>query len=84
MKLIVATTALAPLGWSQARLAQSPPLGWNSWDSFGTTVTEAEVKANADYMAANLAASYRLPTAFLHRRTEMVSRHLPNTCTRRA
>ncbi len=30
-------------------------MGWNSWDSFGTSVTEAEVKANADYMAANLA-----------------------------
>jgi alpha-galactosidase len=30
-------------------------MGWNSWDSFGTGVTEAEVKANADYMAANLA-----------------------------
>jgi alpha-galactosidase len=29
-------------------------MGWNSWDSFGTTVTEAEVRANADYMAANL------------------------------
>jgi hypothetical protein len=29
-------------------------MGWNSWDSFGTTVTEAEVKANADYMAKNL------------------------------
>jgi hypothetical protein len=31
-------------------------MGWNSWDSFGTTVTEDEVKANADYMAANLAS----------------------------
>ena len=30
-------------------------MGWNSWDSFGTGVTEAEVKANADYMAAKLA-----------------------------
>lgn len=39
----------------QARVAQSPPMGWNSWDSFGTTVTEDEVKANADYMAARLA-----------------------------
>jgi hypothetical protein len=29
-------------------------MGWNSWDCFGPTVTEAEVKANADYMAANL------------------------------
>jgi hypothetical protein len=29
-------------------------MGWNSWDSYGTTVTEAEVKANADYMATRL------------------------------
>jgi alpha-galactosidase len=36
------------------RLAATPPMGWNSWDSYGTSVTEAEVKANADYMAANL------------------------------
>ena len=34
--------------------ASTPPLGWNSWDSYGPTVVEAEVKANADYMAANL------------------------------
>lgn len=36
-------------------LAPTPPLGWNSWDCFGTTVLEAEVKANADFMAAHLA-----------------------------
>ena len=29
-------------------------MGWNSWDSFGTSVTEDEVKANADYMSKNL------------------------------
>ena len=34
--------------------AQTPPMGWNSWDCYGPTVTEAEVKANADYMAKNL------------------------------
>ena len=34
--------------------AATPPMGWNSWDCFGPTVTEAEVKANADYMSANL------------------------------
>ena len=34
--------------------APTPPMGWNSWDCFGPTVTEAEVKENADYMAANL------------------------------
>jgi alpha-galactosidase len=36
--------------------ALTPPMGWNSWDCYGTTVTEEEVKANADYMAAHLKA----------------------------
>ncbi len=30
-------------------------MGWNSWDSYGTTVREQQVKANADWMAAHLA-----------------------------
>ncbi len=29
-------------------------MGWNSWDCFATTVTEAQVKAQADYMASKL------------------------------
>jgi hypothetical protein len=37
--------------------APTPPMGWNSWDCYGPTVTEAEVKANADYMAKNLKKS---------------------------
>jgi alpha-galactosidase len=36
-------------------LAPTPPMGWNSWDSFGPAVRENEVKANADAMAAKLA-----------------------------
>jgi alpha-galactosidase len=32
--------------------APTPPMGWNSWDAFGTTVTEAEVRAQAETMAA--------------------------------
>jgi alpha-galactosidase len=35
-------------------VASKPPMGWNSWDCFGTTVKESEVKANADYMASRL------------------------------
>jgi alpha-galactosidase len=34
--------------------APTPPMGWNSWDCYGPTVVEDEVKANADYMSANL------------------------------
>jgi hypothetical protein len=30
-------------------------MGWNSWDSYGTTVREDQVKANADVMARDLA-----------------------------
>ena len=37
--------------------APTPPMGWNSWDCYGPTVTEAEVRANADYMAKNLKSS---------------------------
>ncbi len=29
-------------------------MGWNSWDCFGPTVTEQEVRANAEYMADHL------------------------------
>jgi alpha-galactosidase len=35
-------------------LARTPPLGWNSWDGYGTTINEAQVKANADWFAKNL------------------------------
>jgi alpha-galactosidase len=35
--------------------ASKPPMGWNSWDCFATTVTEAQTKANADYMGEKLA-----------------------------
>ena len=43
-----------PFAASAGTLAATPPMGWNSWDCYGTTVTEAEVKANADYMAQHL------------------------------
>lgn len=34
--------------------APTPPMGWNSYDYYDTTVTEADIKANANYMATNL------------------------------
>ncbi|WP_426593793.1 alpha-galactosidase [Cellulomonas sp. McL0617] len=33
---------------------EHPPQGWNSWDCFGTTVTEDEVLANAEVLASRL------------------------------
>ena len=37
-------------------IAQTPPMGWNSWDCYGAAVTEETVRANAAYMAEHLKA----------------------------
>lgn len=44
-------SAADPLFWSWA---PTPPMGWNSWDAFGSSVTEASVLANAAYMETKL------------------------------
>jgi len=36
------------------RWAPTPPMGWNSWDCYGAGVWEADVLANAEYMAKYL------------------------------
>ena len=55
---VAAALAALPLGSLAAPahldLAPAPPLGWNSWDIFGTTVTEGQIKEQADAMAKHL------------------------------
>ncbi|MGA2406422.1 MAG: NPCBM/NEW2 domain-containing protein [Bacteroidales bacterium] len=46
--------ASSETGQAFHKWAPTPPMGWNSWDCYGPTVVEDEVKANADYMAAHL------------------------------
>lgn len=36
-------------------LAPAPPMGWNSYDAYAGDVNEQEFKANADFLAKNLA-----------------------------
>jgi alpha-galactosidase len=36
-------------------LTPTPPMGWNSWDCFGPSVTEDEVRRNAEFIAEHLA-----------------------------
>src|SRR5258707_13504158 len=52
----VITGPLRAPGEENTRPAPAPPMGWNSWDSYGTTVREEQVKANAESMARNLAS----------------------------
>jgi alpha-galactosidase len=35
-------------------LAATPPMGWNSWDSYGTTIDEAQFKAVTEWFAQHL------------------------------
>ena len=35
-------------------LAATPPMGWNSWDGYGTTVNEDQFKANAKWLSEHL------------------------------
>jgi alpha-galactosidase len=39
---------------AQDVLAATPPMGWNSWDAYGETVAESDIKANAAWMAEHL------------------------------
>lgn len=38
----------------QKMLAPTPPMGWNSWDSYGLTVTEPQFRANVDALVKRL------------------------------
>jgi hypothetical protein len=40
--------------FGQETVAAKPPMGWNSYNCYGSAVHEDEVKANADYMAKHL------------------------------
>ena len=39
---------------NHAMLAPTPPMGWNSWDGYGTTIDEKEFRANAEWFAQHL------------------------------
>ncbi len=52
--LLLVSAAPSLLNAQKAQLAPTPPMGWNSWDAYGTTVKESEVKANTDAMASGL------------------------------
>ncbi|GAP73264.1 glycoside hydrolase family 27 protein [Candidatus Symbiothrix dinenymphae] len=55
LSIIIALSSTCAFSQSDFRSwAQTPPMGWNSWDCYGPTVEEHEVKANADYMAKHL------------------------------
>jgi alpha-galactosidase len=43
-----------PVAGEDRGLAPTPPMGWNSWDSYGLTVNEGQFRANMEVLAAQL------------------------------
>src|ERR1044071_419629 len=52
-----AALAATPKTAGRAALAPTPPMGWNSWNSFATTITEAQALENARIMVQKLLPS---------------------------
>ena len=49
-----ASARTKPVAIRPAGIPLTPPMGWNSYNSYGDSVTEPEVLANAEYMRAHL------------------------------
>ena len=50
--LAIAGNLLAASALARGNLAPTPPMGWNSWDAYGFTITEEQFKANAEQLSA--------------------------------
>ena len=54
-KLLCLALCLASTAFAQKweGLALTPPMGWNSWNTFASNINESVVRGVADTMAAN-------------------------------
>src|SRR5262249_39611764 len=62
MRWVIGITALLMSGAvaaQQTEAASRPPMGWNSYNCYGSAVHEDEVKANADHMAHKLRGGWQ-------------------------
>lgn len=46
--------------------AKTPPMDWNTWDCFGTTLTEEQTKAEADDMVRYLGKAIETQAPGIH------------------
>ncbi|MFC4534970.1 alpha-galactosidase, partial [Sphaerisporangium dianthi] len=45
---VAAVTAAAPAQALENGVARTPPMGWNSWNTFGCNISESLIKQMAD------------------------------------
>lgn len=56
--LVYALTVLASIAMqAQQPVAATPPMGWNSWDAYGLTITEPQFRANVQVLHDKLQPS---------------------------
>src|SRR5579864_1153813 len=51
---VLSTTVLlcGVAAFGQTKLAATPPMGWNSWNHFAGRVTDADIRAAADFLVS--------------------------------
>ena len=49
--LLGCVAVATPVSANARSVAATPPMGWNSWDSYGLTINEADYRANAKVLA---------------------------------
>ena len=52
--LMLVGLAVGVMNAAATDVPRTPPMGWNSYDAFGDSVTEAEIMANANYLQEHL------------------------------
>ena len=55
LTLLILALIVPSLAFAQTKpLAETPPMGWNSWDSYGTTIDEKSFRTSAQWIAQHL------------------------------
>jgi hypothetical protein len=54
LTVVVAAQASTLPAALSSTMATTPPMGWNSWDGYGTTINETDFRANIDWFAKHL------------------------------
>jgi len=70
-----------PAYWT---FAPTPPMGWNSYDAWGTSITEDETLANAQYMEDHLLSTAGSTSSLMPDGTTRFHRMMTGTLIRSA
>jgi alpha-galactosidase len=51
--MVMVSLSTRPAAAQSTQLADTPPMGWNSWNHFATKVSDADVRASADILVSS-------------------------------